>query len=141
MSLVYWDSLLFIYQFDDHPVFGRHMARILDRMDTRGDTLCTSTFAVAEVLAGPWRAQKWDAVSKYREIFHSPDLRLLDFRLTTAEIFAEIRGRHSVSAADAVHLACAAEARVDLFLTHDRRLASKVVSGIHFIADVTMDIL
>ena len=141
MSLVYWDSMLFIYQFDNHPDFAPAVERIVERMEARGDILCTSTFTVAEVLAGPWRDQAWDVVSKYRELFHSPDIRLLDFRLTTAEVFAEIRGRLGVSAADAVHLACAAEARVDLFLTHDRRLAGKVVPGIQFVADLAADIL
>jgi len=141
MSLVYWDSMLFIYQFDDHPVYGPHVARIVERMETRKDVLCTSTFAAAEVLAGPWRVGNWDAVSRCREIFHSPDLRMLEFRLATAEIFAEIRGRFSVSAADAVHLACASEARVDLFLTHDRRLEGKVIPGIQFIANITMNVL
>lgn len=141
MSLIYWDSMLFIYRFDDHPVYGPHIARVLLRMEARGDTLCTSTSAAAEVLAGPWRAQKWDAVSKYRDIFNSPDLRLLDIRLSTSEIYAETRGRFSVSAPDAIHLACASEARVDLFLTHDRRLTGKAMPGIHFIADVTLDML
>ena len=141
MSLVYWDSMLFIYQFDNHPEFGPAVERIIERMQARGDILCTSTFAVAEVLAGPYRDQAWDVVSQYRELFRLPDLRLLDFRLTTAEIFAEIRGRLGVSSADAVHLACAAEARVDLFFTHDRRLAGKIVPGIQFVTDLTSNIL
>jgi predicted nucleic acid-binding protein len=141
MSLVYWDSMLFIYQFDNHPELGPAVGRIIERMEARGDVLCTSTFAVAEVLAGPYRDRAWDVVSKYRALFHSPDILLLEFRLTTAEIFAELRGRLGVSSADAVHLACAAEARVDLFLTHDRRLTGKVVPGIHFVADLTSDIL
>jgi len=79
--------------------------------------------------------------TRYRDLFRSPDLRLLDVRLTTAEIFAEIQGRLSVSAADAVHLACAAEARVDLFVTHDKRLAGKVVPGIQFVMPLSADIL
>lgn len=141
MSLVYWDSMLFVYQFDGHPKFGPKVARILDRMEVRGDRLCTSAFAVAEVLAGPRRAGDEKAYDRMREFFRSPELQVLEFRLGTAERFAEIQGRLEVSSADAVHLACAAEAGVDLFLTADRSLLGKVVPGIDFIADLSTDIL
>lgn len=70
-----------------------------------------------------------------------PNRRLLEFKLSTAEIFAELRGRVGVSSGDAIHLACAAEARVDLFLTHDKRLAKKIVPGIQFVATLDSNIL
>jgi predicted nucleic acid-binding protein len=134
MSLVYWDTMLFAYLFEGHPQYKSRVAQIARRMQERRDTLCTSVFAVGETLAGPCRTQRWDEVSKVREFFRSPELRLLDFKLSTAEIFAEIRGRAGISSGDAIHLACAAEARVDLFLTHDKQLARKIISGIQFIA-------
>ena len=93
MSVVYWDTMLFAYLFEGHPEFKSRVAQIARRMQERGDTLCTSVFAVGETLAGPSRTQRWDEVSKVREFFRSPELRLLDFKLSTAEIFAEIRGR------------------------------------------------
>jgi predicted nucleic acid-binding protein len=141
MSLVYWDTMLFAYLFEGHPEFKDRVAQIAHRMEERGDNLCTSVFTAGEVLAGPSRTQKWDEVSKLRALFRSPDLRLLDFKLSTAEIFAEIRGRTGVSSGDAIHLACAAEARVDLFLTHDKRLAKKIIPGIQFIATLETNIL
>ena len=141
MSLVYWDTMLFAYLFEGHPEFKTRVAHIANRMEERGDTLCTSVFTVGEMLAGPSRTQRWDEVSKARAFFRSAELRLLDFKLSTAEIFAEIRGRTGVSSADAIHLACASEARVDLFLTHDKRLAKKIVPGIQFIATLDTNIL
>ena len=141
MSLVYWDTMLFAYLLEGHPEFKPRVAQIARRMEERGDTLCTSVFTVGETLAGPSRIQRWDEVSKLRAFFRSPELRLLDFKLSTAEIFAEIRGRGGVSAGDAIHLACAAEARVDLFLTHDKRLAKKIFPGIQFIATLDVNVL
>jgi predicted nucleic acid-binding protein len=38
--------------------------------------------------------------------------------------------------ADAIHLASAAQAGTDLFLTNDKRLIGKVIPGIHFIASI-----
>jgi len=141
MSLVYWDTMLFAYLFEGHAEFKPKVMHIVQRMEDRGDTLCTSVFTVGEILAGPSRTQRWDEVSKMRALFRSAELRLLEFKLSTAEIFAEIRGRVGVSSGDAIHLACAAEARVDLFLTHDKRLAKKIVPGIQFIATLDTQIL
>jgi predicted nucleic acid-binding protein len=141
MSLVYWDTMLFAYLLEGHQEFKGRVAQIARRMEERGDTLCTSAFAVGGMLAGPCKAQRWDEVSKLREFFRSPELRLLDFTLSTAEIFAEIRGRGGISSGDAIHLACAAEARVDLFLTHDKRLARKIIPGIQFIATLDTNVL
>jgi predicted nucleic acid-binding protein len=141
MSLVYWDTMFFAYLFEDHPEFKPKVAQIARRMEERGDTLCTSVFTVGELLAGPSRTERWDEVSKIRAFFRSPELRLLEFKLSTAEIFAEIRGRTGIRSGDAIHLACAAEARVDLFLTHDKRLAKKIVPGIQFIATLDTNIL
>ena len=73
--------------------YSQSVCQIARRMQERGDTLCTSVFAVGETLVGPSKTQRWDEVSKVREFFRSPELRLLDFKLSTAEIFAEIRGR------------------------------------------------
>ena len=141
MSLIYWDTMLFAYMFEGHPEFKSRVAQVARRMEERGDTLCTSVFTVGETLAGPCRTQRWDEVSKVREFFRSPELRLLEFKLSTAEIFAEIRGRGGISSGDAVHLACAAEARVDLFLTQDKRLARKIIPGIQFIATLDTHVL
>ena len=141
MSLIYWDTMLFAYMFEDHPQFKSRVAQIARRMEERSDTLCTSVFTVGEVLAGPSRTQRWDEVSKVRVFFRSPELRLLDFKLSTAEIFAEIRGRGGISSGDAIHLACAAEARVDLFITHDKRLAKKIVPGVQFITTLDINFL
>ncbi len=141
MSLIYWDTMLFAYLLEGHQEFAPRVAQIARRMEERGDTLCTSVFAVGEILAGPSRTKRWDEVSKIREFFRSEDLRLLDFKISTAEIFAEIRGRDNVAAAEAIHLACAAEARVDLFLTHDKRLANRIVPGIQFLATLETSIL
>lgn len=42
---------------------------------------------------------------------------------------------------DAIQLSCAAWVRVDLFLTNNPRLAGKIVLGIQFIGDLSVNIL
>lgn len=141
MSLVYWDSMLFIYYFEGHAEFGPRVSHVLDRMETRGDTLCTSAFTAGEVLAGLQRAGGWDLAMQVEYFFHSSDLRILDFRLSTASRYAQIRSELRVPPADAIHLASASEAGADLFLTNDQRLKGKIVAGIQFIAGLDTNIL
>ncbi len=43
------------------------------------------------------------------------------------------RQDRSIRPPDAIQLACASAARVDLFITNDERLSRRVVPGIHFI--------
>jgi predicted nucleic acid-binding protein len=133
MSLIYWDTMLFVYWIEEHPVHAERVKRILARMEERMDTLCTSSFAVAETLVGPYKSGEREMVERIREVFRPPFVRILPFTETAADHYARIRAELGVSTADAIHLACAAEARVDVFLTNDLALASQIVPGIQFI--------
>jgi len=65
---------------------------------------------------------------------------MLPFTEDTAHRYGQIRGANRVAPADAIHLASAASAGADLFLTNDRRLRGLVVPGIRFIAGMDSDI-
>lgn len=141
MTRIFWDTMLFIYLLEDHPFYGQQVAAIAQKMQARGDELCTSALAVAEVLAGVERTG--DAALKERclAFFQMPGLVVLPFDLRAVVAFASLRAHHRIAAPDAMHLACAATYGVDLFLTQDKRLAGKHVPGVRFIADLTQDIL
>jgi hypothetical protein len=55
-------------------------------------------------------------------------------RVRAGDFYGCIRAENPVLLADAIHLASAAEARSDLFLTNDQRLQRLNISGIKFIA-------
>jgi predicted nucleic acid-binding protein len=58
---------------------------------------------------------------------------MLPFDAKAARIYARLRCERSFRAPDAIQLACAAGARVDLFITNDTRLQGKHVDGIQSI--------
>ena len=58
------------------------------------------------------------------------------FDAKAARRYASIRLTRSVKAPDAMQLACAGEAGVDLFITNDRRLQGKQVDGVQFIVSL-----
>jgi uncharacterized protein len=136
MSLVYWDSMLFVYFLEAHPVFGPAVQRTLDSMNRRGDTLCTSAFCAGEVLAGPRRKGSQSGVDAVKRFFSGDTVLVLPFTLATADRLASIRASTRVHSADAIHLATAAEAGVDLFITNDQDLRKLTIQGIKFFADL-----
>ena len=140
MSRIYWDSMLFIYWIEDHPRFARRISHILDRITQRGDILCTSTFTLAEVLTGPYKRADEKLAARIREVFDGPAIETLPFTAQTADAYARIRARFGFSPPDAIHLASAAEAKTDVFLTNDEELVGKGVPGIQFVAKIDTDL-
>jgi uncharacterized protein len=136
VSRVYWDTMLFIYWLDEHPQFAKRVNAIRFRMQERQDELITGAFTFGEVLAGVYRKGDTGLAAESRSLLESVVAEVVPFTVETADHYARIRGTLSVAAADAIHLACAAQARADLFLTNDKRLAGKFVPGIQFIASL-----
>jgi len=140
LSRIYWDSMLFIYWLEDHPVHASRMNRIHERMQERGDRLCTSVLTVGEVLTGLYKRDAVNIAAQVRDAFRSPQIELIAFTPDTADRYARIRAGHRVSPADAIHLASAANAGIDLFLTNDHRLQPLTIPGIDFIAGMDVNL-
>lgn len=136
MNRVYWDSMLFIYLLEANPVFGERVKRLHAAMVRRGDTLCTSIFTVGEVLTGPRMRNDVAGISGLKKFFGSNEVEILPFAIEAADRYSMIRAETRVRQADGIHLATAAAAGVDLFVTNDDKLQKLVISGIRFFADV-----
>lgn len=136
MSLVFFDTNLFVYWFEDHPEFAPRVAEIRGWMTSRADRLSTSTLTRGELLAGAFARNDLELVQRYQSILGPPLLDLLSFTPEASDIFGRLRAEPGLSTADAIQLASAAAAKCDLFITNDRRLSRKVVSGIGFIVNL-----
>ncbi|SRR5258706_8757404 len=136
MALVFWDTNLFIYLLEEHPAFGESVRQLRRRMIERADGLATSALSIGEVLTGPVRVRNDAVYKQYLELFSQPEMRVLKFDLEAAGHYAHIRQDKSIQPPDAIQLACAASAKVDLFITNDERLSRKTVSGINFITSL-----
>ncbi len=141
MSRIYWDTMLFVYWLESNAQHAQRVQKIMNRMEQRSDKLCTSIFAVGELLVGPRKTKDAEMERVIRGYFQTSAVELLPFNWETAEIYSRIRAENNVSPADAIHLATAAQARVDLFLTNDRQLCRLNIPGIHFIASLDTNLL
>jgi len=132
MSRVFWDTNLFIYFLEGNNQLSVDTRRLRKSMLARGDQLLTSALTLGEVLVKP--VERGDRIlsAKYEDAITKSAL-LLSFDAKAAWKYAEIRLDRSLRAPDAVQLACAASATIDLFVTNDRRLQGKRVNGIQFI--------
>jgi predicted nucleic acid-binding protein len=128
--------MLFVYLLEANPVFGKRVQRMNEAMLRRGDILCTSTFTVGEVLTGPRKRNDTVGINGLKKFFGGNDVEILPFNLEAADRYSMIRAEKRVSQADGIHLATAASAGVDLFVTNDEDLQKLVIPGIRFFANV-----
>jgi len=135
VSRVFWDTNLFIYFLEDYGSLTKRTEELRDRMLVRGDQLLTSTMTLGELLVKPTCEGKQNICLKYEQLLASAAV-LLPFDVSAARIYAALRCDRTLRAPDAVQLACAASAGVDLFITNDARLQGKQVSGIQFIVSL-----
>jgi predicted nucleic acid-binding protein len=140
MTRVFWDTNLFIYLLQSHPEYGKRVEYLRRRSLERGDELCTSALAVGEVLAGVYRDKtEEDAAIVLKGI--QSTVTVFPFTADAMDLFGRLRAKLRTSAADTIHLACAAVAGVDLFLTNDKDLVKLQVPGIKFIVNFNSDVL
>jgi predicted nucleic acid-binding protein len=90
----------------------------------------SSQLILGEVLVLPKRNRDIFTATTYRRFFLSSAVHLIPFGLDTAERFADLRAATRVKPADALHLALAASAGTDYFVTTDTKLHSLTIPGI-----------
>jgi predicted nucleic acid-binding protein len=135
MSRIYWDTMLFIYLLEDHPAYSPRARQLLERAYKRGDSLYTSYLALGEMMAGIERSPQQQKAAVVVETIKDMGFSFLPFDGGAVSPFSRLRAKQKLRIADSIHLACAASAGIDLFLTGDQQLLKLDVPGIQFIAD------
>jgi predicted nucleic acid-binding protein len=139
MRRIYWDTMLFVYLFERNVKFGERVAEIRRTMQQRGDALFASHLVFAEVLSGPTATGDSDAQQAVSSFFLSNHVSLLSFTAEAAPIFARLRAV-GVKPPDAIHIATAAAAGIDVLLTNDKKLTKLRLPGLPLIASLETDI-
>jgi predicted nucleic acid-binding protein len=135
VSRIFWDTNLFIYLIEDYGKLSERVVRLRQRMNERQDELYTSTLTLGEILIKPFEANNEILARRYETALLQGAV-LVPFDRDAARLYAGIRRDRTIRPPDAIQLACAARAQVDLFITNDERLTTKSVSRIHFITSL-----
>ncbi|HEU4342043.1 MAG TPA: PIN domain-containing protein [Candidatus Binatia bacterium] len=135
MSRIFWDTNLFVYLIEDYGELSERVVQLRKRMNERRDELYTSTLTVGEILIKPLEAGDEVLARRYEAaLLQGADI--IPFDVEAARLYASIRKDRTVRPPDAIQLACAAEARVDLFITNDDRLSTKSIPQIQFVTSL-----
>src|SRR5690349_19352410 len=132
MSRIFWDTNLFIYLLKGQATVSERAVALREAMLARGDQLLTSTLTLGEVLVKPMERGESELYRKYEAAIIGASL-VIPFDAKAARKYAALRCDRSLRPPDAIQLACAASAGVDLFITNDARLRNKRIEGIEFI--------
>jgi predicted nucleic acid-binding protein len=141
MSRIYWDTMLLIYLLEGHPEFRQRAETLLVRARRRGDKLYTSYLALGEIMAGAEKSPHPEKISAIAAVIREMGFSFLPFDEGAVAPFSRLRAKEKLRVADSIHLACAASAGMDLFLTGDKQLLKLDIPGIQFIADFNTPIL
>jgi len=136
LSRIFFDTNLFIYLLEDFGALSRKTNDVFDRIVERQDEIVTSTLTVGEVLVKPIAEGNLDWANRYEKLLDTPGVMVVPFDRPAARVFAQIRQDRTIRPPDAIQLACAAQARCDLFITNDDRLSRRVIPGVQFITSL-----
>ena len=133
MTRVFWDTNIFVYLLEGGPNAPR-VTELRARMLERGDELLTSALTLGELLVKPYEEGEL-AVRDHQTTLRSI-ATIIPFDASCATRYAAIRRDRAIKPPDAIQLACAAAAEIDLFITNDDRLSRKQVPGVKFISSL-----
>src|SRR5918999_2012487 len=135
VSRIFWDTNLFIYLIEDFKHLSERVINLRRRMIERGDELYTSALTVGEILIKPLEAGD-EALARRYESALLQGAVIIPFDVEPARLYATIRKDRSIRPPDAIQLACASHARMDLFITNDERLSTKSIPRIQFVSSL-----
>ena len=119
------DSNVLIYLTEGDPDRADAAALIVDSISDGHTEGVLSSPGLSEVLVGPARSGDGAAFERLAATIRDLGFRVAALDATAAEDAAWIRGRSGMSLPDAMNIACARAAGATVFVTNDRRIASR----------------
>jgi predicted nucleic acid-binding protein len=135
VSRIFWDTNLFVYLIEDYGDLSERVASLRKRMVERRDDLYTSALTLGEILVRPLEVGD-EVLSRRCEAALRRGATIVPFDVETARLYAGIRNDPTIRPPDVIQLACAVQARVDLFITNDERLSMKSIPRIQFVTSL-----
>jgi predicted nucleic acid-binding protein len=122
-AIVGLDTSIFIYHLQDQPRYRRLTRTLLAAVQAGRLRAITSTVTIMELTVHPWRVNRPAVARQYEALLvHFPNLTVADVTRDVARRAAQLRARHDLRPADALHVASALLHEATAFVTNDRRL-------------------
>jgi predicted nucleic acid-binding protein len=122
-AIIGLDTSVFIYHLEGHTRYLPLTQELLAGVQAGRQRAITSTITVMELTVRPWQVGRPAVAREYEALLvHFPHLTLADVTRDVARRAAQLRARHRIRPADALHVATALVHRATGFVTNDRRL-------------------
>ena len=117
------DTMVFIYSFEEHPVYLPFLRSFFQAVEKGILEATTSTITVTECLVQPYRKKDMALAGRYMVLFRNfPHLSVLPVTDEIAERAALLRAAYRLKTPDAIQLATAFVSSSHAFLTNDERI-------------------
>lgn len=114
------DTMVFIYHFEDNPVFTVFTRPLFQRLESGRATGVTSTLSLMEILTKPKREGRDEVVRDYKyALANFPNLKVRDMDWEVAERGAEIRAKYRMRPPDAIQVGTSLVEGADALITND----------------------
>jgi predicted nucleic acid-binding protein len=122
-GLVGLDTSIFIYQFEDHPIYRLLASEILDGVERGKWEAVTSVITLMEIAVRPFQIGAVQAARQYEALLvNFPHLQMLDLNRDMARRAAQLRAEFNLRPADALQEAACLEKGCQAWVTNDRML-------------------
>lgn len=120
-ALVALDTMIWIYEFEAHPVFGPVVHPFFrDRLGTGRNRAGSSLLTLGELLVQPLAAGRSDIADQYRGLFApAPGFSVWEVTRDVVEQAASLRAKYRTKMLDALHLASAIVNQAAIFLSNE----------------------
>ncbi len=126
------DTMIFIYAFEEHPIFKAVLKSFFRALEKGEMTAVTSTLIITECLVQPYRKKDFALSAQYLVLFRNfPNLSIIPLTDDIAERAAFLRAQYNLRTPDAVQLATAFVSGCHAFITNDDRFL--VAEGIRIL--------
>ncbi|RLC92522.1 MAG: hypothetical protein DRI39_08185 [Chloroflexi bacterium] len=121
--LVVLDSMVFIYHFEDHPVFADLTQQVFERMEEGVIRSLASAICLTEIYSAPLQKKQASLLEEYKLVFDTyPNLSLVPVTAEIAEEAAVLRAKYRIRAPDAIHLATGLVHSAEALISNDGSL-------------------
>lgn len=119
----YLDTSLYIYFFEDHPVFAQDVQDILSEVIELKKPLFGSELLFSELLTLPYKENQQELVNLYQRLpTIIPSFRAVAVSREIAIGSARLRAKYDLRTPDAIHLATAIVCKASCFICSDKKL-------------------
>jgi predicted nucleic acid-binding protein len=122
-SKVGLDTSVFIYHFEENPIYLPLTLELFTSIEAGARTGITSTITLLEIIVRPLSLNRSDIARKYEALLvNFPNLKIVDLDRDIIRQAAKLRAEYHIGSPDALQAGASLIHEANAFITNDRRL-------------------